>query len=81
MGAWGAPIMSFFGTVFAALTIYWQWQLSGITLALPFLGFVLVGLAASYVIRTPGRASSRHRRKNEPSCGAALVKASAFPSR
>ena len=54
MGAWGALIMSFFGAVFASLTLYWQWQLSGAALALPFLGFVLIGLAAIYVIRSPG---------------------------
>jgi hypothetical protein len=46
--------MSFFGAAFAAMTLYWQWHLSGITLALPFLGFILIGLAASYVIRAPG---------------------------
>lgn len=54
MGAWGALIMSFFGAVFASLTLYWQWHLSGSALALPFVGFVLIGLAASYVIRRPG---------------------------
>ena len=54
MGAWGALIMSFFGAVFASLTLYWQWHLSGVALALPFLGFILIGFAASYVIRTPG---------------------------
>ena len=54
MGAWGALIMSFFGAVFASTTLYWQWHLYGVTLALPFLGFILIGLAASYVIRTPG---------------------------
>lgn len=54
MGAWGALIMSFFGAVFASLTLYWQWHLNGAALALPFLGFVLIGLAASYVIRSPG---------------------------
>ncbi|GAN91159.1 hypothetical protein Gbfr_025_019 [Gluconobacter frateurii M-2] len=54
MGAWGALIMSFFGGVFASLTWYWQWHLSGIALAVPFLGFVLIGLAAMYVIRSPG---------------------------
>ena len=54
MGAWGALIMSFFGAVFASLTLYWQWHLSGVALALPFLAFVLIGFAASYVIRTPG---------------------------
>lgn len=46
--------MSFFGAVFASLTLYWQWHLSGVALALPFLGFILIGFVASYVIRTPG---------------------------
>jgi hypothetical protein len=54
VGAWGALIMSFFGAVFASLTLYWQWHLNGAALALPFLGFVLIGLVASYVIRSPG---------------------------
>lgn len=54
MGAWGALIMSFFGAVFASLTLYWQWHLSGIVLAVPFLGFALIGLAAAYVLRAPG---------------------------
>jgi hypothetical protein len=54
VGAWGALIMSFFGAVFASLTLYWQWHLAGAALALPFLGFVLIGLTASYVIRSPG---------------------------
>ena len=46
--------MSFFGAVFASLTLYWQWHLSGVALALPFLVFILTSLAASYVIRAPG---------------------------
>ena len=54
MGAWGALIMSFFGSVFASLTLYWQLRLSGAVLAAPFLGFALIGLAAGYVIRSPG---------------------------
>ena len=54
MGAWGALIMSFFGAVFASLTLYWQWHLAGVTLALPFFMFLLIGFAASHVIRTPG---------------------------
>lgn len=54
MGAWGALIMSFFGTFFASLTLYWQWHFSGISLVIPFLGFILLGLAAIYVIRSPG---------------------------
>lgn len=54
VGAWGALIMGFFGAVFASLTFYWQEHLSSIALAVPFLGFVLLGLAATYVIRSPG---------------------------
>lgn len=54
MGAWGALIMSFFAAVFASLTLYWERQTSGAALALPFVAFVLIGLAASHVIRMPG---------------------------
>jgi hypothetical protein len=46
--------MSFFGAVFASLTLYWQWHLSGAALASPFVVFALIGLAAGYVIRRPG---------------------------
>jgi hypothetical protein len=46
--------MGFFGAVFASLTLYWQWHLSGAALALPFIVFALIGLAAIYVIRRPG---------------------------
>ncbi|WP_220795253.1 hypothetical protein [Gluconacetobacter sacchari] len=46
--------MSFFGAVFASLTLYWHLDLSGIALAVPFLGFFLIGLAAMYVIRLSG---------------------------
>ena len=54
MGARGALIMGFFGAVFASLTLYWQWHVNGPSLALPFLGFVVIGLAATYVVRAPG---------------------------
>jgi len=54
VGAWGALIMSFFGAVFAALTMFWQWQVSGLTLALPFIVFAAIAFAASCVIRSPG---------------------------
>lgn len=54
MGAWGALIMSFFGAVFASLTLYWHLNFSGIALAFPFLSSLLIGLAAMYVIRLPG---------------------------
>lgn len=55
VGAWGALIMGFFGAVFASMTLYWQWHLHGIVLALPFLGFVLIGIAGNHVIRAPGQ--------------------------
>ncbi len=54
MGAWGGVIMSFFGAVFAALTLSWQVHLTGAGLALPFAVFAAIGLAAAYVIRLPG---------------------------
>jgi hypothetical protein len=54
MGAWGALIMSFFGAVFATLTLHWQWHWQGAVLALPFLMFLLIVAAAMYVIRVPG---------------------------
>lgn len=54
MSAWGALIMSFFGAVFVALTLYWQLHLTGAILALPFLGFAAIALAAAVVIRRPG---------------------------
>ena len=54
MGAWGALIMSFFGALFAALTMYWEWHISNLLLALPFVVFLVIGIAASNVIRLPG---------------------------
>jgi hypothetical protein len=54
VGAWGALIMSFFGAVFASLTLYWERQISGAALALPFVAFGLIALAAGVVIRRPG---------------------------
>ena len=55
MGAWRALIMSFFGAVFAALTLYWQRQLTGAPLEVPFVGFAVIGVAATYVIRQAAR--------------------------
>ena len=54
MGAWGALIMSFFGAVFAALTMFWQWRITGLELALPFVIFAVIGFAATIVIRLLG---------------------------
>jgi hypothetical protein len=54
MGSWGAMIMSFFGAMFVALTLYWQWHVTGLALAIPFIAFAAIALAAVYVIRLPG---------------------------
>lgn len=54
MSAWGAVIMGFFGAVFASVTMYCQWDIHGAALALPFLGFALIGFAAARIIRMPG---------------------------
>ena len=54
MGGWGAIIMSFFGACFVSLTLYWQYDLTGLVLALPFLGFAAIALAAVHVLRLPG---------------------------
>jgi hypothetical protein len=54
MSGWGAVILSFFGGVFAALTMYWQWHIEGIALAFPFIVFAIVGSLAAYIIRMPG---------------------------
>lgn len=54
MGGRGAVILSFFGSVFVALTMYWQWHVTGIALALPFIVFAILGSLAIYAIRLPG---------------------------
>lgn len=54
MGAWGAIIMGFFGAMFVALTLHWQLDITGPALAAPFLVFVAIALAATYVLRRPG---------------------------
>jgi hypothetical protein len=54
MGAWGAIIMSFFGAAFVSLTLYWQFGILGPALALPFMVFAAIALAAVYVLRLPG---------------------------
>ena len=58
MGAWGAVIMSFFGALFAALTLRLQLHSKGVKLALPFLVFLCISIVASRVIRKPGYDSS-----------------------
>jgi hypothetical protein len=54
MGAWGAIIMSFFGSLFATLTLAFQFGCTGIMLGLPFAMFAAIALAAIVVIRQPG---------------------------
>lgn len=54
MGAWGAIIMSFFGAVFAAMTLGLQLHVSVPVLLLPFIAFALIAFAAHRVIRLPG---------------------------
>lgn len=54
MGSRGAIVMSFFGAVFCALTLAWEWRVSGPALLLPFLVFGLIGAAAFQVLRRPG---------------------------
>jgi hypothetical protein len=54
VGAWGAIIMSFFGSLFAALTLGFQLHWTGIALGLPFLLFAAIAAAAAVVIRRPG---------------------------
>jgi hypothetical protein len=54
MGAWGAIIMGFFGSLFAALTLAFQFGWTGIGLGLPFAMFAAIAVAATVVIRRPG---------------------------
>lgn len=54
MGAWGAMITGFFGAVFVAVTMAWEWHLTGPALAPPFAGFAVIALLAIRVVRMPG---------------------------
>jgi len=54
MGAWGGIIMSFFGALFAALTLNGSRDVPGWVAFVPFTVFAAVGLAAGYVLRLPG---------------------------
>jgi hypothetical protein len=62
VGAWGGLIMGFFGAVFAALTMHWQWNISGETLAAPFVVFAAIGVSAVICIRLPGQGFTLSRR-------------------
>lgn len=54
MGSLGALIMGFFGAVFASLTMFWQFDVRGATLLLPFAAFAAIALCAHRVLRFPG---------------------------
>ncbi len=54
VGSRSAIIMGFFGAVFLALTLAWQWHVLGSILVIPFLVFVLIAFTASYALRQPG---------------------------
>jgi hypothetical protein len=54
MGAWGAIIMGFFGALFAALTMFWQFRVQGIALAGPFVISAAIAYVAANVLRSPG---------------------------
>jgi Na+/H+ antiporter NhaD/arsenite permease-like protein len=58
MGAWGAIIMSFFGAVFAAMTMRIQLHCPWALLILPFLLFGAMAGASIMVIRRPGEGMS-----------------------
>lgn len=55
MGAWGAVIMGFFGSVFATLVLALQFHLIGAALAVPFVPFLGIAFAAMRTLRSPGR--------------------------
>lgn len=55
MGVWGGIIMGFFGAIFAALTMDWQWHVTGPLLMAPLLGSGVIALVAIHVIRLPGQ--------------------------
>jgi len=40
--------------VFASVTMYLQWGMTGAALALPFIGYALIAFAAAQIIRMPG---------------------------
>ena len=54
MGSTGAIIMAFFGAVFGAMTLRWQFHVGPATLVLPFLVFGVLTIAALSVMRMPG---------------------------
>ena len=62
MGAWGGILLGFFGSMFATMTLALQPGRSGLLLALPFVVFAAIALAALVIIRRPGTGMTRSRR-------------------
>ena len=62
MGAWGGIVMSFFGAVFASMTLALQFGWRGIPAGVPFVVFATITLAATVTIRRPGRRIARSKR-------------------
>ncbi|MDB5722384.1 MAG: hypothetical protein JWP15_3002, partial [Alphaproteobacteria bacterium] len=59
LGAWGAIVMGFFGSLFAALTLHFERGWTGIAACLPFVLFAAIAIAEIVVIRRPAKASRR----------------------
>jgi hypothetical protein len=59
MGASGAIVMSFFGALFASMTLLFQLHWSGPARVLPFIGFAAIATAALLVMRLPGGGLAR----------------------
>ena len=59
MGAWGGIIMSFFGAVFAAMTLALQFGWRGTSLSLPFIAFAAISTVAVVISRRPGPGITR----------------------
>mgnify|MGYP000650906518 CR=1 FL=1 len=62
MSVWGAIIMSFFGSVFASLTMHWQWGFTGIVLVIPFSVFAVIFLLSVCVLRMSGQRNTLSER-------------------
>ena len=62
MGARGAIIMGFFGACFASWTLYWQLSVRGVSLAAPFIIFVMIAFMAARVLRSPGQGIAPSKR-------------------
>jgi hypothetical protein len=61
MGASGGIVMSFFGAVFATMSLAIQMHLTGRVLALPFVAFAAIALYAVRTLRLPGQGLVRSK--------------------